>query len=363
MADHFGGAISLSRELSHNSDDSSSDHSPRSVPTLSATPVTADSPSRLGRPHNNTSPDDHIHHNNIQSVQIQRKPRGRPPGSKNRPKPPIIITKDCESSMKPAILEISAGSDVIETIVNFARRNHAGISVISATGSVANVTLRHPVSHTPSLSLHGPFNLLALFGSVVGPLATNKASCASPPPGSAVHSCSSFGISLAGAQGQVFGGIVAGKVMAATQVVVVAATFLNPTFHRLPGENDEAEQETKPSVGGGPASESCVSTGMSMAVYGVANPTPVNCQMSPPEIMHWPVNLVHKYVRKFLCNPEEEGWHLHAGGAEPSVGSLNPMGKVRVFTFSQAIKAHMQICLNGSKILYPKLSTSAVGYN
>jgi len=196
--------------------------------------------------------------------------------------------------MKPAILEISAGSDVIETIVNFARRNHAGISVISATGSVANVTLRHPVSHAPSLSLHGPFNLLALFGSVVGSLATNKASCASSPPGSAVHSCSSFGISLAGAQGQVFGGIVAGKVIVATQVVVVAATFLNPTFHRLPGENDEADQEIKPSVGGGgggaggPASESCVSTGMSMAVYGVANPTPVSCQMSPPEIMHWP---------------------------------------------------------------------------
>lgn len=187
--------------------------------------------------------------------------------------------------MKPAILEISAGSDVIETIVNFARRNHAGVSVISATGSVANVTLRHPVSHTPSLSLHGPFNLLALFGSVVASLATNKASCASSP--GPVHSCS-FGISLAGAQGQVFGGIVAGKVIAATQVVVVAATFLNPTFHRLPSENDEADQETKTGGGGGgPASESCVSTGMSMAVYGVANPTPVNCQMSP-EIMHWP---------------------------------------------------------------------------
>jgi hypothetical protein len=44
-------------------------------------------------------------------------------------------------------------------------------------------------------------------------------------------------------------------------------------------------------------------------------------------------------------------------------GSLNPMGKVRVFTFSQAIKAHMQICLNRSKKLYPKLSTSAVAYS
>ncbi|CAK7330625.1 unnamed protein product [Dovyalis caffra] len=291
MADHFGGAISLSRELSNTSDSSSStsEHSPRSVPTLSTTPVTGDSPSRLGGPRNNTSPDDQHRqqqHNNIQSVQIQRKPRGRPPGSKNRPKPPIIITKDCESSMKPAILEISAGSDVIETIINFARRNHAGISVISATGSVANVTLRHPVSHTPPLSLRGPFNLLALFGSFVGSFATNKGACASPsssPPGS-LYSCSSFGISLTGVQGQVFGGIVAGKVIAASQVVVVAATFLNPTFHRLPSENDEADQDNKPSVGGGgPASESCVSTGMSMAIYGVANPTPVNCQMPPPD--------------------------------------------------------------------------------
>jgi hypothetical protein len=294
MADHFEGAISLSRELSHTSDDSSSEHSPRSVPTFSTTPVSTDSPSRFGGPCKNTSPDDQHHQHKdirIQSVQVQRKPRGRPPGSKNRPKPPIIITKDCESSMKPVILEISAGSDIIETIINFARRNHAGISVMSANGSVSNVTLSHPVSHAPSLSLHGPFNLLALFGSFVGSFASNKVPCASSSssPGS-VYSCSSFGISLAGAQGQVFGGIVAGKVIAANQVVVVAATFVNPTFHRLPCENDKDDQETKPSNvgGGGSASESCFSTGMSMTVYGLANPTPVNCQMSPPDIVHWP---------------------------------------------------------------------------
>lgn len=279
MAD-YGAAISLSRELSHTSDDSSTEQSPRSMRSLS-TPASA-CPSSSSKPpgtHNKNSPDNH----HIPSmVQIQRKPRGRPPGSKNKPKPPIIITKESDSAMKPAILEISAGSDIIETIINFARRNHAGISVINATGSVSNVTLRHPVSHAPSLSLHGPFNLLALFGSFIGSFAPKPCSSSSYSSGIG----SSFGISLAGAQGQVFGGIVAGKVIAASQVVVVAATFLNPTFHRLPSENDEAE-ENKSSGGDGGASEPCVGTGMSISVYGVADPSPINCQMSPPDIMPW----------------------------------------------------------------------------
>ncbi|KAF2291838.1 hypothetical protein GH714_035912 [Hevea brasiliensis] len=276
MAD-YGTTISLSRELSHTSDDSSSDHSPRSVPTALSTPPSSSSKRRTP---NKPSPDNH---QCIRSMlEVQRKPRGRPPGSKNKPKPPIIITKDSESAMKPAILEISAGSDIIDSIISFARRNHSGISIMSATGSVSNVTLRQPIPHAPSLSLHGPFNLLALSGSFLGSLAPKQCSSSGS---SSFHSSSCFGITLAGAQGQVFGGIIAGKVLAASLVVVVAATFLNPTFHRLPiSDNDEAV-ETKPSVGG-PANESCISTGMSMAVHGVANPTPINCQMSP-DVMHW----------------------------------------------------------------------------
>ncbi|OAE30327.1 hypothetical protein AXG93_4201s1280 [Marchantia polymorpha subsp. ruderalis] len=34
-----------------------------------------------------------------------RKPRGRPPGSKNKPKPPIYITRDTGSGMRPHVLE------------------------------------------------------------------------------------------------------------------------------------------------------------------------------------------------------------------------------------------------------------------
>ncbi|XP_065879107.1 AT-hook motif nuclear-localized protein 15-like [Euphorbia lathyris] len=238
---HFATApLSLSRDTS---DDSSSGQTPLLPPSSST--------KRTPLPENS-----------------QRKPRGRPPGSKNKPKPPVFITKhtdsDSDSSIKPAILEISAGADIIHSIIKFATKNHVGVTVLSATGSVSNVTLRHPNAHAPSLSLHGPFNLLALCGSFLG--------------GS---SCLSFGISLAGAQGQVFGGIVAGKVVAASQVVVVAATFRDPVVHRVPRGGDEAGEEDEEE------GDEEMSKVESMSVYGnVANPTPINCQIAP-DTVHW----------------------------------------------------------------------------
>ncbi|XP_031284061.1 AT-hook motif nuclear-localized protein 16-like [Pistacia vera] len=282
MAD-YSRAISLSQP--HSSSDDSSDHSPSRPPTsLSASASSSKTKTKTIR---NTTTKitliDH-HHQIIQSPSdtTARKPRGRPPGSKNKPKPPIVITKDSDSAMKPVILEISAGADIIDHIINFARRNHAGISIMSASGSVSSVALRQPISHAPSLSLHGPFNLLSLSGSYLK----------SPSSGGASSSSSSccFSVTLAGAQGQVFGGIVAGKVTAASQVVVVAATFSNPSFHSLPiseetEHNDHHQQHHQKSK---PNDQPCSSAGKSMPVYGVAvaSPTPLNSQMSP-DVLHW----------------------------------------------------------------------------
>ena len=243
MAD-YSGAISLYQ--AHTSDDDSSEHSPRSVPTLSASGGGGGGSSKSKTPSNKIITLDHHHHQSpFSSENSARKPRGRPPGSKNKPKPPIVITRDSDSAMKPVILEISAGSDIIDIIISFARRSHVGVSIISATGSVSNVTLRHPVSHAPALHLHGPFGLLSLSGSFIGSstLSSSKTpqsySSSTPPSPCSLSSPScSFGVTLAGAQGQVFGGIVGGKVMAATQVIVVAATFVSPAFHRLPCEGD-----------------------------------------------------------------------------------------------------------------------------
>ncbi|KAK2641088.1 hypothetical protein Ddye_022851 [Dipteronia dyeriana] len=283
MADYGGATISLSQAVHTSEDDDSSEHSPRSLPLLvtpkagSASASTSSSKPKTPPTNNNNkipAIDYQYQINQSTAENSTKKPRGRPPGSKNKPKPPIVITRDSESEMKPVVLEISAGADIIENIISFARRNQAGVSVISASGSVSTVTLRHPTAHMPLMSIHGPFNLISLTGTFLGGSSTP---------------C--FGVSLAGLQGHVFGGIVAGKVTAGGQVVVVAATFLNPEIHRLPiceeGDDDHDHQQdhNKQEDGGGSGSDHQTCSD----VYGggvVASPTPINCQMSP-DVMLW----------------------------------------------------------------------------
>lgn len=72
-----------------------------------------------------------------QTLSGGRRPRGRPPGSKNKPKPPVVITKESPYALCSHILEISDGSDVAECIAIFATRRHRGVSVLSENGSAS----------------------------------------------------------------------------------------------------------------------------------------------------------------------------------------------------------------------------------
>ncbi|XP_072982755.1 AT-hook motif nuclear-localized protein 28-like [Typha latifolia] len=184
-----------------------------------------------------TPPPAHLPLVSTSSSSAGKKPRGRPPGSKNKPKPPVVITRDSESAMQPVVFELAAGADVIGSISAFALRRRVGISVLSGAGAVANVALRHPTSPASTITLHGRFDILSISGSFL------------PSPASS----SPFTVSLAGAQGQVIGGTVAGPLTAATAMVVVAASFLKPEFYRLPPvEEDDTdakeEEEIKPAA-------------------------------------------------------------------------------------------------------------------
>ncbi|WOH08560.1 hypothetical protein DCAR_0728003 [Daucus carota subsp. sativus] len=167
-----------------------------------------------------------------------RRPRGRPPGSKNRPKPPIIVTRDSPNSLRSHVMEIASGTDVAESIAQFARRRQRGVCVLSGSGSVANVTLRQPAAPGAVVALHGRFEILSLTGAFLpGPA----------PPGS-----TGLTVYLAGGQGQVVGGSVVGPLVAAGPVMVVAATFANATYERLPLEDDEEEGIVAGNSGGSP---------------------------------------------------------------------------------------------------------------
>ncbi|KAK8662457.1 hypothetical protein V6N13_092030 [Hibiscus sabdariffa] len=155
-----------------------------------------------------------------------RRPRGRPPGSKNKPKPPVVITKESPNSLHSHVLEIASGSDIAECIGNFAQRRHCGVSVLSGSGVVTNVTLRQPAAPGGVITLHGRFEILSLSGVF---LPTPS------PPGA-----TGLTVYLAGGQGQVVGGSVVGPLEASGPVMVIAATFTNAVYERLPIEDENS---------------------------------------------------------------------------------------------------------------------------
>jgi predicted DNA-binding protein with PD1-like motif len=175
--------------------------------------------------------------------EITRRPRGRPAGSKNKPKPPIIITRDSPNALRSHVMEIATGCDIMESVSTFARRRQRGVCILSATGTVTNVTLKQPASPGAVVTLHGRFEILSLSGSFL------------PPP--APPAASGLTIYLAGGQGQVVGGSVVGPLLASGPVVIMAASFGNAAYERLPLEEDESQT---PVPGTGPLGSPGVSS-------------------------------------------------------------------------------------------------------
>ncbi|KAK4745253.1 hypothetical protein SAY87_011565 [Trapa incisa] len=177
---------------------------------------------------------------------VARRPRGRPPGSKNKPKPPVIITRESANALRAHILEVGSGCDVFDCIATYARRRQRGVCVLSGSGTVTNVTLRQPAATGSVVTLHGRFEILSLSGSFLPPPA---------PPGA-----TSLTVFLSGGQGQVVGGNVVGELTAAGPVIVIAASFTNVAYERLPLEETEEQLHmehptavaTQPPCGGNP---------------------------------------------------------------------------------------------------------------
>ncbi|KAJ9537060.1 hypothetical protein OSB04_029793 [Centaurea solstitialis] len=146
-------------------------------------------------------------------------------GSKNKPKPPVIITRESANTLRAHILEIGNGFDVFESVATYARRRQRGICILSGSGTVTNVSLRQPSAAGSVVALQGRFEILSLSGSFLPPPA---------PPGA-----TSLTVFLAGGQGQVVGGNVVGELTASGPVIVIASSFTNVAYERLPLEDQE----------------------------------------------------------------------------------------------------------------------------
>ncbi|KAK4355927.1 hypothetical protein RND71_024898 [Anisodus tanguticus] len=202
--------------------------------------------------------------------QMNRRPRGRPAGSKNKPKPPIIINRDSANALRTHIIEIADGCDVMESVSIFSRRRQRGVCIMSGTGNVTNVNLKQPASPGEIVTLHGRFEILSLSGSFL------------PPPAS--PAASGLTIYLAGGQGQVVGGSVVGTLMASGPVVIMAASFSNAAYERLPLEEDD--QNPLPMPGGplgSPGGQQQQLLGDPSMFHGTPPPNLLNSIQLPPE--------------------------------------------------------------------------------
>lgn len=163
-----------------------------------------------------------------------RRPRGRPPGSRNRPKPPVVITKESPNALRSHVLEIATGTDIYGCLAAFVRRRRCGVSVVSGTGVVKDVTLRLPAAPDGVITLQGTFEILSLSGTFLP----------EPSPPGATR----LTVFLAGGQGQVLGGAVVGALVASVPVTVIAASFTNAVYERLPIEDEGGGDEVPPQL-------------------------------------------------------------------------------------------------------------------
>ncbi|PSR91543.1 AT-hook motif nuclear-localized protein [Actinidia chinensis var. chinensis] len=208
------------------------------------------------------------------SGEISRRPRGRPAGSKNKPKPPIIITRNSANTLRTHVMEVADGCDVAESVAVFARRRQRGVCILSGTGTVTNVTLRQPATPGAVVALHGRFEILSLAGSVL------------PPP--APPAATGLTIYLSGGQGQVVGGGVVGPLLASGPVVIMAASFSNAAYERLPLEDEDT---SLPMQGGSPP-------------VGQQTPPPPPQLLADPSLFHgMPPNLLNS-----IQMPPEAYW-------------------------------------------------------
>ncbi|XP_076912213.1 AT-hook motif nuclear-localized protein 10-like [Bidens hawaiensis] len=140
-----------------------------------------------------------------------KKHRGRPPGSGKKQ---MDALGSAGVGFTPHVIVVKAGEDISATMMSFSQQGPRTVCILSANGAISNVTLRQPASSGGSVTYEGRFEIISLSGSFVHSEidGTSKTS--------------GLSISLAGSDGRVLGGGVAGALVAAAPVQVVVGSFI-----------------------------------------------------------------------------------------------------------------------------------------
>lgn len=140
------------------------------------------------------------------------KKRGRPKGSTNKKHVPAL--GPAGAGFTPHVIFVKAGEDVSAKIMSFSQHGTRAVCILSANGAISNVTLRQSATSGGTVTYEGRFEILSLSGSF---LLSENAGHRSRTGG--------LSVSLAGPDGRVLGGSVAGLLTAASPVQIVVGSF------------------------------------------------------------------------------------------------------------------------------------------
>lgn len=143
-----------------------------------------------------------------------KKGRGRPPGSSGK-KQQILALGSAGTGFIPHVITVKAGEDVSSKIMSLSQNGPRAICILSANGAISNVTLRQAATSGGTVTYEGRFEILSLSGSFL--LSEN---------GGQRSRTGGLSVSLAGPDGRVVGGGVAGLLTAASPVQVVVGSFI-----------------------------------------------------------------------------------------------------------------------------------------
>ncbi|KAJ4851236.1 hypothetical protein Tsubulata_046661 [Turnera subulata] len=159
------------------------------------------------------------------------------------------------ANFTPHVITVNAGEDVTMKVMSFSQQGARAICILSANGTISNVTLRQPTSSGGTLTYEGRFEILSLSGSY---MPTENGGTKSRSGG--------MSVSLAGPDGRVVGGGLAGLLIAAGPVQVVVGSF-------LPGHQQEhKKQRTEPAPAVVPATVNIFSPEEMKGGYGGVKP-------------------------------------------------------------------------------------------
>ncbi|XP_018678414.2 AT-hook motif nuclear-localized protein 7 isoform X1 [Musa acuminata AAA Group] len=116
----------------------------------------------------------------------------------------------------PHVITIRTNEDIYSKIISFCQKSGSyAVCILSANGTVSRVTLLKPAASLGTITYEGQFDIVKLSGSFMPLESCNQSR----------HS-GELRVMLARADGHVFGGGLAGPMMAASSVLIVLGRFL-----------------------------------------------------------------------------------------------------------------------------------------